>query len=153
MDAKTVNRFMSKVAVNEGSGCWEWTGAKKKTGYGFFFNGTQGYAHRFSFTYFIGEIVKGNFVCHKCDNPSCVNPYHLFQGTQEDNMQDSLRKGRFRNQDGIRNHSAKLNKDSVLLIRGLFKRHRRCGDFLCRWLGVSPAVISFVKHGKSWRHI
>ena len=153
MDAKTINRFMSKVAVNEDSGCWEWTGAKEKRGYGFFwFNRRQVGSHRFSFMAFVGEIAKGNLVCHKCDNPKCVNPYHIFQGTHKDNMQDRNKKGRQTN--GEEHGSARLtNQDVILIKKFIEQKSYRSGNFLARWFGVSQVRISAIKTGKTWRHI
>lgn len=75
--------------------CWEWMGTKNPNGYGRFssrYFSTQ--AHRASWEIFVGPIPDGLFICHKCDNKSCVNPEHLFLGTQHDNMQDMAQKGR-----------------------------------------------------------
>lgn len=84
---------MSKVEITDG--CWYWTGAKRSTGYGnFCFNGVSTGAHRVSWFIFKGNIKNNLFVLHKCDNPSCVNPEHLFLGTQKDNIEDMHRKGR-----------------------------------------------------------
>lgn len=89
-------RFWSKV--DKTSDCWVWIGAKHPTGYGAFGIGqVVHYAHRLSWELVNGPIPDGLFVCHNCpngDNPSCVNPAHLFLGTQVDNMQDMLGKGR-----------------------------------------------------------
>jgi hypothetical protein len=93
------HRFMSKVHIPMPSGCWLWLGAADKDGYGRFHVGSGlplSKAHRFSFEHFIGE-ADGKFICHACDNPSCVNPAHLFRGTNKDNMRDASIKKRTRN--------------------------------------------------------
>lgn len=84
------DRFIAKVNTLDREKCWEWQAYRNEAGYGKC--GTD-YAHRVSWKLFRGDIGKFH-VCHKCDNPSCVNPNHLFLGTRFDNMQDSIRKGR-----------------------------------------------------------
>jgi hypothetical protein len=75
--------------------CWEWMGTKNPNGYGLFSSRYfSGAAHRASWEIFVGPIPDGLFICHKCDNKSCVNPEHLFLGTQYDNMQDKAQKDR-----------------------------------------------------------
>lgn len=86
-------RFFEKISFCE-SGCWVWTGAKNESGYGAFHSPLGKYAHRFSHEAFIGPIIGENLVCHSCDNPSCVNPEHLWQGTNLENNQDMRIKGR-----------------------------------------------------------
>lgn len=75
--------------------CWEWTAGKDGDGYGnFSINRRSIRAHRYSYKLYYGNLIEGMLVCHKCDNPSCVNPKHLFTGTALDNKLDSIRKGR-----------------------------------------------------------
>jgi len=86
--------FWTRTAHRE-NGCVEWTGARFATGYGVFrFRGKNARAHRVAWTLANGEIPQGIDVLHKCDNPCCVNPDHLFLGTDKDNHQDKARKGR-----------------------------------------------------------
>ena len=92
-----VARFESKVVRDDcmPNGCHIWTGVKSPKGYGVTsLNSKSVRAHRVSYTIYNGEIPHGMLVCHRCDNPPCVNPAHLFIGTASDNEQDKLSKGR-----------------------------------------------------------
>jgi hypothetical protein len=96
-----LERFMKKVDHNHPSGCWQWTAAVDSCGYGQIMVGNKldgtyklAPAHRVSFELFKGKIPDGYCVCHTCDNPRCVNPDHLFPGTQLDNIRDRDSKGR-----------------------------------------------------------
>lgn len=89
-------RFNSKYRINETTDCWEWQAAKNNIGYGMFrwSSGIMRTAHRVSYELFKGPIPHNMCVCHKCDNPVCVNPDHLWLGTILDNMRDMEQKGR-----------------------------------------------------------
>ena len=93
MNDKDKKRFLSKIKKTRY--CWLWEGTIRSKGYGSFKIRNKVYqAHRLSYNLFIGKIPDGLDICHKCDNPTCVNPKHLFVGTASDNMQDCANKGR-----------------------------------------------------------
>lgn len=88
-----MQRFWNKVEKTDG--CWLWTASKNRQGYGYFrFDGKMMKAHRMAWLLVHGEIPEGMLVCHTCDNPSCVNPEHLWLGTNQDNQNDMNAKGR-----------------------------------------------------------
>lgn len=88
-------RFWLYVSPEPNSGCWLWIGSGDRRGYGSFsYQGRSRSAHRWAYEHYMGPIPDGMMVCHKCDVPACVNPDHLFLGTNSDNMKDCYRKGR-----------------------------------------------------------
>lgn len=99
---RILDRFWSRVRQGSDGECWEWTGARSGLGYGFFglphplgVGSVQVRAHRFAYETATGNSADGLNVCHRCDNPPCCNPAHLFLGTQSDNMRDAANKNRW----------------------------------------------------------
>jgi hypothetical protein len=150
MGKPLMERFMEKV--RKGENCWEWIGGKQAHGYGVIRqNGKNKSAHRISYQLFIGIIPDGLCVLHKCDNPSCVNPDHLFLGTQLDNNRDAIAKGRTYYPKGENNHSKLLNIH-IPIIRKLHKRGISQTN-IAKQYGVSQQLISNIITGKTWKHL
>ena len=147
--------ILERISISE-SGCWEWTKHLNHCGYGCmtFRNGPK-LAHRISYSVFVGDIPDGMNVLHRCDNRKCVNPDHLFIGTQADNVADMLLKGRNKSNParGERTHSAKLTDEAVLTIRSMYVPRKVTLKLLGDMFGVCEAVVHNVVHGKTWRHV
>ena len=142
------SRFLSKVSKTDS--CWTWTGAVSRNGYGnFSVRRSATGAHRASYSLFIGGIPDGIEVCHSCDNKLCVNPSHLFLGTQKENLND-MRKKR-RHPFGYDHVNSKLTEDEVVAIRGLSGVVSQ--SRLARKYGVSQTLISGVVRGDRWNHV
>lgn len=150
-----MERFEGMYTPEPNSGCWLWLGAPTFRGYGEIkvwitdkIKRSQR-AHRVSWTLFRGPIPPGMVVCHHCDNRACVNPDHLFLGTQLDNVRDMIKKNRQVNPVGTRNSSAVLTESQVLEIRD---SNEPQGVLAARY-GVCDANISAIKTRKSWKHL
>lgn len=114
---KDIERFWSKVVIAGEDDCWLWTASCKPAGYGqlSFGNSRVAYAHRVAYIITNGSIPDGLFVCHQCDNRRCVNPKHLFLGTNADNVRDMDRKGRRVNTPHYgENHPAVITSDAIV---------------------------------------
>ncbi len=140
---------VEKLGVDE---CWNWKAGKDWDGYGLFFNnGKLEKAHRYSWRLKNGDIPDGMQILHKCDNPSCVNPSHLFSGTGADNMADKMAKGRHKL--GSQTAKSKLTEEKVLEIRKL----KECGGVSVRELAlkyeVDPSTIMSAVKRVTWRHV
>lgn len=142
------DRFLSRFNHSD-NGCWEWNGHKDKDGYGILpTNHSAVRAHRYSIHYFKGVDPSGFVVCHSCDNPSCVNPDHLFLGMPIDNVGDMLAKQRDR-MIGSRNNKSKLDERKALEIYN----SKDTSSNLASFYGVSVSTIKRIRAKKQWVHI
>jgi hypothetical protein len=155
-DAKAVVRFWSKVDVRGVDECWEWQGTRNQNGYGEISVDCKGMlAHRFSWTLHHGEIpinddyYPGTCVLHKCDNPACVNPNHLFLGTQGDNMKDKADKKRSNTGTNKRLSREKVAEIKLKLM--MPARRRQSLRSIAKDYGVSHNTIWQIAHGIAWR--
>lgn len=165
-------RLASKQSEHD---CWLWAGYRHEFGYGFFTVGrTRRYAHRFSYEIHHGPLRPGQHVLHRCDQPSCVNPAHLFAGDQAANVADAVAKGRHSrgsdhgiavkagvarareaNPDGLyahlrgeRNANAKLTAEEARIIRDSCGTSRQVAAIF----GVSAGLIRDIRCGRAWAH-
>ena len=147
-------RFWEKVDKSNNEGCWIWLAYKNNKGYGEIGIKHKLYlSHRISWIIHFGSIPKGMCVCHKCDNPGCVNPHHLFLGTQKDNMQDMSKKNRANPICGVKHCNAKLSEKQVLEIRKKYSGELGEQMMLSKEYGVSTETISRIVNNKMWKHL
>lgn len=156
-------RFWEKVDIGSKNECWNWLGSKHRRGYGHFGAIKKVlYAHRVSWELHFGNIPDGVGVCHNCDNPSCVNPNHLFLGNQSDNITDAYKKGRINVLEGELWHSVhresksgesngfhKLTEEEVRII----KSRKYTSKKLSQMFGVTQGAIYHVLSGRNWKYI
>lgn len=147
MNSNTIRRFLSKIKI-EDTGCWIWT-ASTVGGYGCFLRNK--YAHRFSYEYFYDVIPEGLCVLHHCDNHLCVNPEHLFLGTQEDNMRDMVEKGR--STFGEKHPKAKLTESDVVHIREMYDNGIYTQKEIAKKYEISKSSVSCIVRCVNWSHI
>ena len=146
-------RFWWHVVKAGPNDCWEWTGYRDQKGYGRIHGGNgPTKAHRLSYEIATGISPGDRCVCHACDNPSCVNPAHLFLGTNAANVRNRVAKGRSSRKPrvvGEAHGRAKLRAAEVLKIRS---DPRTCAVLACE-MGVSPNLIALIKRREIWRHL
>ncbi len=149
--------FYQRVNKADPKDCWLWNGGLDKDGYGQVHTARVAQAlgvtraHQMAFKMFRGAIPADKVVCHKCDNPQCVNPKHLFLGTVSDNNLDCIRKGRNSPVSGVRNAMAKLTPESIYEIREL-QGTVTCFQVAKRY-GISFAQVCNIWRRDSWSHI
>lgn len=151
-------RFFQNFGQPNENGCRIWTGGSfKKSGYGRICEGGDKgktiYAHRLSWTIHYGDIPSGLCVLHRCDVRMCVNPDHLFLGTNAENMADKVAKGRQSRQSGESNPSAKLTKGDVEEIRRRYSSGLISQETLAEYFGVSQTLIGMIVRERIWKNV
>ena len=148
-------RFWEKVDIRSNDECWIWIGGQTHKRYDyrgvFKFNGQPTQAHRVSWILAHGDIPKGLYVCHHCDNGLCVNPSHLFLGTPYDNNHDMIDKGRYVCLSGEQNPCAKITADQAKEIRHLYVPYKVTQRKLAEMYGVHPETIGCLLRGHTWK--
>jgi HNH endonuclease len=150
MTQKQTDLFLSKLVRWEGGGCWFWTGALDPKGYGrVTVDGRTWFAHRLCWTIFVGPLSENESLLHSCDNPQCVNINHLKPGTQQDNIDDMVSRGRMPR--GSARAHAKLSESAVVEI--LKWRGKMSYTKIAALFGTSRSVVGTIMIGKSWKHV
>lgn len=152
---RIAERFWSYVDKSGGpDACWPWTGARI-AGYGVYGAGKRGRvrAARFACELVGKKIPNDLLACHKCDNPPCCNPCHIFAGTSLDNNRDMVRKGRAADFRGEKCGHAKLTEDDVRRIRAEYASGNIFQEELAERYGVSEGAISGILRRKNWKHV
>lgn len=153
-DERVIKRFWKYVEKT--NGCWLWKAQKNKMGYGRFypFKPHAVLAHRFMFQIINKSNIKNSYILHKCDNPPCVNPDHLYAGTQKDNMHDCIKRGRFKwnrqPKPGEKCHFAKLTLPQVVEIRTLRKQGKGAMQ-LAKQFNVCDDTIYNILNRRTWK--
>lgn len=145
----TIEDFWNRI--NKTNTCWIWLSNVDKDGYGlFWWKNRSVRAHRFMLN-IVNKIELGDKeVCHTCDNPTCVNPAHLFLATSKENQQDAVRKGR--KTRGEKCHTAILTEKQVKEIRERLKNGESRKD-MTRMFKVGKTAIDFIARGRTWKHL
>ena len=155
-----LDKFKSKIISLEKNKCWVWFGDKDKYGYGrFYYNKVKTrLAHRISYLHYNNiseDSIKDLNVCHHCDNPPCVNPEHLFLGSQLDNVKDMIAKGRA-NYVGVKGEdsvSSVLREYEVLEIFDMLNKSELSQKEIANIYGVTDMTISNIERGETWKHL
>ena len=150
--SKDIQKFWSNLSITlSPDECWEWLGRRVK-GYGMMCVSKRSIgAHRISWGIHNGTIPEGMSVLHKCDNPSCVNPNHLFLGTQADNIRDMMIKKRDKHPSGENHKNHKLVLSQVENIRLRYKQGGITFKELASEFGVSQSAINNIIQGNRWK--
>jgi len=151
-------RFWKNIDKKEKEQCWQWKLAVDKDGYGRYNIGSKPNktamkvgSHRLSFLLHYGYLPSEKLLCHKCDNPKCCNPHHLFAGSHMDNLKDMYRKNRAKVGEACSN--SKLTTEKVLRIRKLYETGKWSKVALGKEFNVSDKTIGNIVYNKKWKHI
>lgn len=149
---KTLQERFDIYTKRSENGCWAWLSYKDPFGYGRLnVGGKPVLASRISYLLHYGDIPDGLFVLHRCDNPSCVNPGHLFLGTQADNVADMETKGRSRKRSlsGEQHHRSKVTN---AIVRAIRRSPASDADMAAKYQ-ISRATVHSIRHRKTWKHV
>lgn len=158
-----LDRISGRVVV-VASGCWEWQGSRNAKGYGKLSTGASRleqaleYVHRVVYRESVGDVNAETVICHKCDNPPCCNPAHLFAGTTSDNVRDCVAKNRFRPPAlaGEDNGRAQLTAEIVKQVRAKHPSGTISGEaaiYLATEHGVTPSCIRKIVYRRTWKGV
>lgn len=146
-------RLLAKTTVLE-NGCWYCSAGGEQSRYGtiWYCNSSIG-NHQASWLVHKGPIPQGLLVCHSCDNKRCINPDHLFLGTEKDNIQDCVKKGRRDKRHGERNPAALITEEIVKEIRYFCEHSGLTQQRIAEHFGISQVLVSQIKNKKRWAHV
>lgn len=150
----TIDERIDKYVMPEpNTGCWLWSGCINKNGYGILkMNNKVSLAHRIIYEHIAGKIPENLLACHHCDTPSCVNPDHIFIGTNKDNSNDRDRKKRLHIKIGVINGRALFDNSQVLAIKDASKMgHKR--RHIAKYFNNRFAAIDDIIYNRRWKHI
>lgn len=143
-----IDRFWSKAKTDSIDDCWEWQASFFPDGYGYFWKDGKGRrAHRVAYEMAHGTLSKDHHVCHACDNPKCVNPLHLWAGTNDENMADMAKKGRAARITGDARWNTKYSEETVKNILEDRKSGMKYRELTDKY-GISKAHLSNIFNGK-----
>lgn len=151
-DSQILEKLWTYTMPEPNTGCWIWFGASTPLGYGKVrYKGGVRIAHRVSYMVYRGDFDPKLCVCHKCDNPFCINPDHLFLGTMKDNTQDMIRKGRKNPCLGSNHKTSKLSVEQVLEIKKLIQDRPISLNKIAKLFGVTHSTITAIRDNKIWK--
>lgn len=155
MPVVTLEYFMTKVYPEPNTGCWLWGGKTGRFGYGNCQNNKLKIrdAHRMSYYFHFGDFSRKLFVLHRCDMPSCVNPDHLYLGTQADNMRDRKIRSRFIAKNGEGHARAKLTENQAINVHKLYNSGKYTQAEIAKKYHVSETTIRNLYIFRNWKHL
>lgn len=158
---QVIEDFWSRVNRGNPNDCWEWQGGRNGktqiTSYGVFWAWRKKYkTHRFAFEISFRKLRDGECALHRCDNPPCCNPAHLFAGSNLDNFRDAQSKGRIRHERGEDRYNARLTENDIREIRKKYGKRGKggmTGVALAKLYGVYPTMIHSIVTRRRWKHV